>query len=340
MNTVINTAILSYGMSGRVFHAPFISTNPDFKLVAVTERHSKNVRKKYPEVKSYDSVEELLEDPSIELVIINTPNNTHYEYAKMALQAGKHVLVEKPFAASSAEAADLFETGRKNNCKVMAYHNRRWDSDFQSVKRIIEAGTLGNLIEVHFRFDRYKREISPKWFKEEPLPASGLTYDLGSHLVDQAISLFGKPLTVHKSAASFREASRVDDFVHILLKYPGDLHVFITSSLLVANPLPAFVLHGTRGTFIKERTDVQESQLDSGKSPLDDGYGVEPDGSEGQLTIIGDDGTRKIEYVTSLRSNYNHLFNAVYACVRQNQPYPITEEEVIWQMEILEKDTD
>lgn len=338
MSHPVVTGILSYGMSGRVFHAPFVDINPDFHLYAVTERHRKVAGQRYPEIVSYNSVDELLGDKSIELVIVNTPNNTHYEYAKKALLAGKHVLVEKPFASSSSEARDLFDTARENNRKVMVYQNRRFDSDFLSVKRVVESGEPGALIEVHFRYDRYRRELSQKLFKEEPLPASGLTYDLGPHLIDQVISLFGKPLSSVKTTGIFRQGSRVDDYINVHLKYPGGLNVYVTSSLLVASPLPAFVVHGTRGSYIKARTDVQEEQLDKGLSPADAAYGVEPDGSEGQLTIIDEEGNKETQYVTSVRSNYNHLFNAVYQHIRNDQPFPVKEEEIMWQMHILEND--
>ncbi len=338
MNHPVVTGILSYGMSGRVFHAPFVQANPAFKLHAVTERTTKTAQERYPGVISYNSVDELLQDPQIGLVIVNTPNNTHFEYAKKALLARKHVLVEKPFAASSLEAKELFETARENNCKVMVYQNRRFDSDFQTVKRIKEEGVLGRLIEVHFRYDRYRKEISKKIFKEEPLPASGLTFDLGPHLIDQVISLFGKPVSSAKTTGNYRPGSLVDDYINFHLKYPGNLNVYVTASLLVANPLPAFVLHGTDGSFIKTRADVQEEQLDAGILPDDTGYGVEPDGSEGQLTIVDKAGNKQTQYITSLRGTYNHLFNAVNACIRYGEPYPVTEEDIICQLQILEND--
>ncbi|MBC7915344.1 MAG: Gfo/Idh/MocA family oxidoreductase, partial [Pyrinomonadaceae bacterium] len=284
----------------------------------------------------YDSVDQLLNDPAIDLVIVNTPNNTHFEFAKKALEAGKHVLVEKPFAATSAEAKELFTLAKKQGKNIMAYQNRRWDTDFQSIKSVVESGLLGNLMEVHFRFDRYRREISVKGFKENPLPASGLSYDLGPHLLDQIISLFGKPLNWSKTLGIFRPDSKVDDYMNIHLIYPENLNVFITANLLVANPLPAFVLHGTKGSFIKGRTDVQEEQLDKEVSPLDNEYGVESDGSEGVLVTIDEDGNKHTEHQTALKGNYSRLFDAVYAQIRNLESYPIKEEEIIWQLEILE----
>lgn len=336
MKDQIVTGILSYGMSGRLFHAPFVETNKSFSFYAVTERTEKKVNARYPNVISYNSVDELLQDPKIELVIVNTPNNTHYEYSKKALQAGKHVLVEKPFASTSAEAKDLFDLAREVGKKIMVYQNRRWDSDFQCVKSAVKGGKLGKLIEVHFRFDRYRREISKKAFKENPLPASGLSYDLGPHLLDQAISLFGKPLKWVKTLGAFRPESLVDDFVHIHLFYPEGLNVFITGSLLTAHPLPSFVIHGTNGSYIKDRTDIQEEQLNQEISPTDKVYGIEPDGKEGVLVTIDSNGNKSVKYNTALKGNYSRLFDAVYSQIRKGEPYPVKEEEVLWQLEILE----
>jgi scyllo-inositol 2-dehydrogenase (NADP+) len=339
MENQIVTGILSYGMSGRLFHAPFVDTHGGFRFYAVTERNEKKAALRYPDIISYSSVDDLIADPKVELVIVNTPNNTHYEFSKKALLAGKHVLVEKPFAATSAEAKDLFDISKKVNRKIMVYQNRRWDSDFQSVKAAIESGTLGNLIEVYFRFDRYRREISKKAFKETPLPASGLSYDLGPHLLDQIISLFGKPLKFFKTLRTFRPDSEVDDYMNVHLIYPGGMNVFVTASLLTADPLPAFVLHGTQGSFVKERTDVQETQLDAEISPLDNSYGIEADGVEGIMTTIDPEGNKSSSYHTALKGNYNRLFDAVYAQIRKDEPYPVKEEEILCQLEILESES-
>lgn len=336
MKKPIITGILSYGMSGRVFHAPFIHANSNFELKAVTERSKKTIHEHYPGVKSYDSVDDLLKDVDIELVIVNTPNNTHYEYAKKALLAGKHVLVEKPFAASSAEALELFTLGRERNLKVLVYQNRRWDSDFLSVKAALDSGKLGEPIEVHFRFDRYRNEISKKAFKELPIPASGLTFDLGPHLLDQVISLWGKPSSFVKTTGIFRTESKVDDYMHVHLRYESGLNVFVTASLLTASPLPSFVVHGTSGSYIKSRTDVQEDQLQAGTTPGSPEYGIEKDGNEGKLISIDENGERTTEYVTALKGNYNRLFDAVYEEIRNGIPYPISEEDIMTQMQILE----
>jgi len=334
MTKQIVTGILSYGMSGRVFHAPFIHTHPEFQLYAVVERSVKKAVERYPNVISYDNVVQLVDDPQVELIIVNTPNYLHYEHTKLALEAGKHVLVEKPFAATPEQAKELFELGKKNNCKVMVYQNRRWDSDFQTVKKIVQDGVLGNLIECHFRFDRYRKEISVKKFKEEPFPASGLSFDLGPHLLDQVISLFGKPLAWAKTTGTYRPDSKVDDYLHVHLQYPQEVNVFVTASLQTVKPLPSFVLHGTKGTFTKQRTDVQEEQLEKAILPTDWEYGIEPDGAEGVLSLMTGEGI-ETQHFTALKGNYVRLFDAVYECIRLNEEFPIKEDEIIIQLEIL-----
>lgn len=333
----IVTGILSYGMSGRVFHAPFIHQKSRFELRAVVERHEKRAQQRYPNVVSYDSVDELLSDDKIELVIVNTPNDTHVDYATKALKAGKHILVEKPFAPSAEDARKIFELGKEVGRHVMVFQNRRWDSDFKLLKRVVERETLGELIEMHVRFDRYRMEKSPKKFKELKIPGSGVLYDLGPHLLDQVISLFGKPARSLKIVATHRPGSEVDDFSTLVLSYPKGFTVFIHASLLVANPLPAYVLHGVKGSFQKVRADVQEDQLQGGMSPKDPQYGIEPAGKEGLITLVKPNGDREMRYREALKGDYNDLFNAVFAQIRKNEPFPVKPEEILWQMEILEQ---
>ncbi len=292
---------------------------------------------RYPEVISYQAVDDLIADNEIELVIVNTPNNTHFDYTMQALNAGKHVLLEKPAAATVAEVKKIFELARKVNRNVMVYHNRRWDSGFLLMKEVIESGKLGQLIEVSLRFDRYKREIGPKKFKETAsTPANGLVYDLGSHLIDNAICLFGKPLSFTKTVGIYRENSEVADYFNFHIKFPNQLNVYLTSSLLTAENLPGFVVHGTNGSFVKDRSDVQEKQLDGGMMPNEPGYGVEPDGSEGKLTIIDQYNHKIIEWLKAPLGNYPGLFEDVYNTIRYAALYPVTEEQITWQLELLE----
>jgi len=337
MSLPIVTGLLSFGMSGRIFHAPFVHAHEGFKLKALLERNQKKAAQIFPDIISYDSIYELLNDEEIQLVVVNTPNHLHYEQARQALLAGKHVLVEKPVTAGLTQLIELYDIAKQQNKHLLVYQNRRWDSDFLSVKEVIESGRLGELIEVHFRFDRYKALLSPKTFKETAeTPASGLVYDLGPHLLDQVISLFGKPLTSNKVTAAHREGSEVPDYFSYQLTYPHQLTVYVTASLLVAQPLPAFVVHGKAGSYIKNRCDVQESQLGTNIKPTDTGYGVEPEGSEGVLTLMGLNNEKTVEQLAPHKGNYLNLFEAVYHTIADGALYPITDEQIAWQVELLE----
>jgi len=213
----INTAICSFGMSGWVFHAPFISTHPGFNFYAVWERSKNLAQEKYPEVKVYRTLEELLADDKVELVVVNTPNTTHYDFAKQALLADKHVICEKPFTATVAEAEELIEIAAKQHKQLSVFQNRRYDSDYRTIKKVLDEKLLGDIVEAEFHFDRYKEELSPKQHKETPIPGTGCLYDLGSHLIDQALQLFGMPQAVFADIAVMRTVSKVEDYFELLL---------------------------------------------------------------------------------------------------------------------------
>lgn len=336
MEKPIKTGILSFGMSGKIFHSPFQDAHDGFELTSVVERSEKKAQKIYPNIKSYDRVDELLADPTIELVVVNTPNATHFEYAMKCLKVGKHVLLEKPFTVTSNEAKQLFNEAKKRQLKILPYQNRRYDSDCKSVKNIIDSGKLGQLVEVHIRYDRFRDTISPKIFKETPVPGSGLMYDLGPHLLDQAISLFGNPLRWKKTQGIFRKNSLVDDYVHFHLEFPQGLNVFLTASLMVIDPQPGFVIHGTKGSFIKHRSDSQEKQLLEGMSPNNPDFGIEEAGKEGILTTLADNGAFIQEKIATVKSSYLDLYEQVFQSIRNDKPFPITEEQIIQQLEILE----
>jgi scyllo-inositol 2-dehydrogenase (NADP+) len=336
INKTINAGLLAYGMSGKVFHAPFLEAHNGFNLKAMVERSTKNAVNDYPNITSYNSVDELLNDAEIELVVINTPNNLHYEHSKAALNAHKHILVEKPFTATTAQAKELFELADSVGKQIFFYQNRRWDSDFTSIKKVIESGKLGKLVEVHLRYDRYRNVIGPKAFKEKPVEASGLLYDLGPHLLDQVISLFGKPLSFHKILGKNRVGTLVDDYFSIQLSYPDSVNVFVTSSMLVVNPQVGFILHGVNGSFIKQRTDIQEEQLLAGMKLTDPGYGIEPASKDGLLTTIDAEGNKTEEIIKSEVGSYLPLFEAIYQAITNNKPYPVTRENVLTQLEIIE----
>ena len=331
----IKTAICSFGMSGRVFHAPFLHVNPGFEFYSVWEREKNLARAIYPNVKVVRTLEDLLADAAVELVIVNTPNYTHFDYAKKALEAGKHVIVEKPFTDTEAEGLELIALAKQTGKKISSYQSRRFDSDYRTVKRIVGEGVLGKLVEAEFHYDRFTPTLSPKVHKETPGPGRGLLYDLGAHMIDQALQLFGDPEAVFADIFIIRDNSQVDDYMEVLLFYPG-FRCRIKSSYLVREPIPAYSLFGHKGTFLKSRTDVQERRLLAGEMPVGDDWGEEPESQEGLLhTEIG--GKEIRERVPTERGNYMDYFNGIYEAIRNNAPLPVTAEEGTRIIRVIEK---
>ncbi|MEP7106735.1 MAG: Gfo/Idh/MocA family oxidoreductase [Ferruginibacter sp.] len=330
----IKTALLSFGMSGKVFHAPFLQVHPGFQLAGAWERSKKSIGESYPGVTSYPSLEILLADDSIDLVIVNTPTVTHYEYARQALLAGKDIIVEKAFTTTVAEAVELKNIAEKVNKRISVYQNRRWDSDFKTVKKIIAEGWLGDIKEAEIHFERYKPQLSPKPHKEAKSAGSGILKDLGPHIIDSAICLFGFPMAVFADIRITRKNSVVDDWIDILLYYEN-LRVRLKGGLFVRESLPGFIVHGSKGSFLKNRTDVQETDLTAGKKPNGADWGKEPESEQG-LLHTEKDGIIIREKVQSLQGNYYDYYDEVYKALTEDKPMPVTVDDGINVMRIIE----
>jgi predicted dehydrogenase len=315
-------------MSGRVFHAPFLHLNPGFELCAIWEREKNLSKALYPYVRVYRSFEEILNDPAIELVVVNTPNYTHYEFTKAVLRAGKHAVVEKPFTVTVEEGLELAALAMEVGKKIAVYQSRRYDSDSKTVRKVVEEGWLGEIVEAELHYDRYTVALSPKVHKETPGPGRGLLYDLGSHLLDQVLQLWGLPEAVYADIGIIRPISKVDDYMELLLYYPAqrNLRIRLKSSYLVREPIPAIGLYGTLGTFLKPKADPQEQRLLAGAMPEGDDWGVEPDSGKG-LLHTEKDGKVIREHIPSLRGNYGEFYESMYEAIRNNKPVPVTAEE-------------
>ena len=330
----INTALCSFGMSGTVFHAPFIHLHAGFNLYAVWERSKNIAAEKYPSIKTYRTLEDLLADDLVELVIVNTPNYTHYDYAKKALLAGKHVVVEKSFTVTVSEADELIKIAKDQNKKIAVFQNRRYDSDFKTIKKIIEEGVLGEIVEAEFHYDRFNKNLSYKQHKEIDAPGAGVLHDLGPHLIDQALVLFGMPESVFCQLRIVRPLSSVTDYMDLFLYYPK-LSVRLKSSYIIKEPIPSFVLHGMNGSFIKERADVQEADLLGNKKPGGEDWGTEPQAAAGLLNIIRDGETVR-EKIKSLQGNYLEFYDEVYKALINDKPMPVTAKDGLHVMKIIE----
>ncbi len=329
----IRTALLSYGMSGKVFHAPFIDLHAGFELLGSWERSKKSIQNDYHDVKSYSSIEELLTD-DVELVVVNTPVDTHYQYAKQVLKAGKHVIVEKAFTTTVKEAEELKEIAQERKLKLIVFQNRRWDSDFKTVKNILEQQILGDIVEAEIRFDRYNPSLSPKKWKEDTNAGAGILKDLGPHIIDQAISLFGFPNALFADIRTLREKSLVDDQIDIILFY-SDKRVRLHAGFFNKEQLPGFILQGKKGSFFKPRADIQEDVLKTGTKPYSQNWGQEPKEKEGILNIISN-GENIRKTVPTLPGNYFDFFDGVYQSITQNKIEPVTADDGLKVMQIIE----
>jgi predicted dehydrogenase len=259
----IGVGVVGFGLAGRVFHAPFVSAVPGLKLEAFVERRTDEAHRAYPGTRTYRTVPELLGNSNIDLVVVATPNETHFELAKQALEAGKHVVIDKPFADSSAHAEELIALATAKGLVLAPFHNRRWDGDFQTVKKVLADGQLGRLVTFESHFDRFKPIPRDHSWKELAHPANGMLMDLGPHLVDQVLSLFGMPKLVTASVRTDREGSSIEDAFDIILSY-DNLLAYCRASILAAEASPRFLLHGTAGSFRKYGLDPQEPAIVAG----------------------------------------------------------------------------
>lgn len=330
--SIINTALLSYGMSSRVFHAPMLDLHPGFTLAGCWERSSKRINGRYPSVRSYDTLDELLADTSIDLVVVNTPTHTHHDFAKKVLASGKHAVVEKAFTGNAEEATELRDLAREEDVKLAVFQNRRWDSDFLSMRKVLDDGILGDIVEANLAYQRFDPNLSPQRHKEEPSSGAGIIKNLGSHVIDQALVLFGLPQAVFADIAVTRQNSKVDDYFDILLLY-DDKRVHVKGGYFFKRPFPEFALFGKAGCFMKSRADVQEPQLDAGTLPSDPDYGVEPAGSEGHLYTGAAD---EPVMVPAPRGNYKAFYDRMFRSIAEDREEPVTPEDGVRVMRIID----
>ena len=330
----INVGICSFGMSGKLFHAPFVHVHPGFNLYCCWERSKKLVNEIYPGVISYDTYDGLLADPNVELVIVNTPNATHFDYAKKALLAGKHVVVEKPFVINVKEGEELIALAAEKQRMLSVYHNRRNDSDFKTVKKVLDNNLLGDVVEAEIHFDRYSTELSPKKHKEVQGGGTGVLFDLGSHLIDEAVQLFGVPGSIFADIRTVRKVSVIDDYFELLFYYT-DKRVRLHSTYIAREASTGYVIHGEMGSFIKPKTNGQEIALLKGVIPQGNEWGVE-EPTEWGLLHTTKDGVVIREKVPSEKGNYMDYFGGIYQAIRNNAVAPVTATDGLLVIKIIE----
>lgn len=315
----IRVGLVGFGMSARTFHAPFLALMPSqYVLHTVLERNGPQAPLLYPGVRSVQDASDLFDNPEIDLVVVTTPNTTHAEYAAQALRSGKHVVVEKPFTINTGDAVVLEDLAASRGKVLTVFHNRRYVSDFRTVRALLATQPLGPVHEYEAHYDRYRPQAKPNAWREEPLDGSGILYDLAPHLIDQAFCLFGPPESLYADIRLQRSHARAVDYFDLQLYYPG-LKVILKGGMLVREPGPRYMIHGLEGSFLKYGDDPQEAILRAGGQPLGPGWGVEDPSIHGLLHTTRA-GKEVVERYPSLPGNYGIFYEDLYRTLRENAP--------------------
>ena len=332
---MIDVGVVGFGLGGRAFHAPIIHAVPGLRLAAIVERSRSSAREIYPDAKIVRDIEELLAIKSISLVAIATPNETHFPFAKRCLEAGRHVVADKPFTSTLAEALELVALARKHDRVLTVYQDRRFDGDFRTVQELLARGSLGKIVRFESAFDRCRPQIRANSWKEKPAPGSGVFFDLGPHLVDQALQLFGPPEHVLADIRIEREGSLTEDAFDVTLYYKNGLRAILTASMLAPDPRPHYRIQGTRGAYVKHTLDPQEALLRADHPATGDDWGVEPEKDWGTMTLWGD-GELAHAKVPTLRGDYRDFYAQVRDAIEGRAIPPVTPEQALRLMYTLE----
>lgn len=332
---MVRVGLIGFGLAGQAFHAPVIEGVAGMELACILERRGSLAQEKYPKVRIARTMEELLSDETIRLVVVATPNDSHFDLAKASLLAGRDVVVDKPFAPTMAECEELVRLAAECGRLITVYHDRRYDGDFHTVQEIVTSGALGEVVEFESRFDRFRPDAKPgAWRERADQPGAGVLFDLGPHLIDQALILFGEPQSVTAWALRQRETSVVDDAFDIFLEYPRT-RALLRARILAFAPTEHFLLHGTKGTFVKYGMDPQEELLRTGKFPTGKdwgpNWGVEPEELWGILSVVGA-ASRKVK---TDRGDYRNFYANVRNAIEGKASLEVTPVQCLQVMRAL-----
>lgn len=331
MSDKVRVGLVGYGFASKTFHAPLIAGTSEMELAAVSSSDAAKVHADWPAMQVVADPQTLFDDPTIQVIVIPTPNDTHFPLAKAALTAGKHVVVDKPFTVTLAEARELNALAKTKGLLLSVFHNRRWDSDFLTLKALLADGTLGEVRYLESHFDRFRPEVRQRW-REMKGAGSGIWFDLGPHVIDQALQLFGKPDAINVDMAELRPGAQTTDYFHAVLTYP-QRRVILHGSMLVAAESARFQVHGTRGSYIKYGLDPQEDRLKEGARPPQEDWGY--DMRDGVLTLA--EGEMMMEKtLLTIPGNYPAYYAAIRDAVNGTGSNPVTAEEAIQVMELIE----
>jgi predicted dehydrogenase len=332
---MVRVGLIGFGLAGQAFHAPVIRGVPGMELACILERHGSKAKERYPEVRVARTLDEMLSDKSIGLCVVATPNDSHFSYTKACLEAGRDVVVDKPLTPTMAEAEQLVRLAADRGRLLTVYQDRRWDGAFLTVKKLVSSGALGAIAEYEARFDRFRLDVKPSaWREQAQFPAAGVLWDLGPHLIDGALVLFGEPETISASALCQRPASQIDDAFDVIMQYPRT-RATLRARILAYAPCHHLLVHGTEGSFIKYGMDPQEEILRSPHCPdgLDWGadWGLEQDKHWGTLSRVNE-APRK---VTTERGDYRGFYANVRDAIEKKAPLDVPPEQALRTMRAL-----
>lgn len=330
---MFNVALCSYGMSGKVFHAPLITAEPDLKLHTILQRSEPTALVDYPELAIVKTFDDILANPDIHLVVVNTPNELHYPMTKAALQAGKHVVVEKPFTLNIDEGNELISLAKSQQKILSVFQNKRLESDHLDAQKIIESGALGRIVEVEWHYDRYRTNVTHKKWKEDNLPGSGTWFDLGIHMVDSMLCLFGKPNAVYADMRSLRRTEGSTDYFNVCFHF-DDLRVILRSSTYVSEKGATVAIHGDKGSFLKFGQDVQEAQMIRGLIPGMAGW-AQPGADNYGVLHVHNNGEATRSTIPGQRGYYEHYYKNIVDAVTGNAPLAFLPQQSLLGVELL-----
>ena len=331
---MINVGLVGFGFAGRVFHAPIISAVPGLELRAILQRSGNEAARCYPKARIVKSMDELLAMDEIKLVVIATPNVSHYPLAKQCLLAGRDVVVDKPFTTTYREAADLVDLAKQRGQMLTVYQNLRSNGDFRTIRRLVESGRLGRIVLYEAHFDRYRLQMRPGAWRERAEPGSGVFFDLGVHLIDQALVLFGRPEAITADIRAERDGAVVDDAFDVTMYYPRT-RVMLRASMIALAPDLRYLVRGENGAFVKSGIDPQEEALKRGDVPRDDTWGREP-GEKWGILYTPEGNSLRTEAIGTIPGDYRLFYANVRDAILGNTPIDVTQEQMLDVMDALE----
>jgi scyllo-inositol 2-dehydrogenase (NADP+) len=334
---MINVGLIGFGLAGRSFHAPVIHAVAGLKLAAILQRSGDEAGRLYPEAQIVRSVGELLALADIQLIVVASPNDTHYAIARQCLAAGRDVVVDKPLTPTLSEALELVKFAREHGRILTVYHNRRFDGDFQSVRLVLASGHLGRVVRFESNYDRFRPQLKLNAWRERIGPGSGVFFDLAPHLIDHALQLFGTPLAVLADTRVERENAIVDDAFDLTLYYDGGLRALLRATMLAPVTRPRFLIHGTEGAYVKNSFDVQEPKLRAGRLPWNEtATPQEQEENSGVLSRVKPDGSVQETRIPPVVSDYRDYYSNIRDVLLSTAKAAVTADQALDVMRVLE----